>query len=283
MKKFLMCEPTGYDVNYVINPYMKHSIVDKALALRQWRSVRDAIIDTGGEVVTVEGAAAQPDMVFAANAGYLIKHRGRARYKAIGSTSLLLARFKSGHRASETALWSKRLIKSGLVGSIIAVGSASASNEAPFFEGQGDIVELDDNSVVIGFGQRTTWQGALFAEQWLNRYGIDTNLIKLKSPYYYHLDTCMFKGSLGGSYIPKAIAGSGKTLFNQSPSFEVGEEEGKTLCCNVIETSRGQLVAGILPKKVKAKYQKLGYQVTEIDTSEFLKSGGSVRCMTLDL
>lgn len=48
-------------------------------------------------------------------------------------------------------------------------------------------------------------------------------------------------------------------------------------------TLPGVVVSGILPVKASGLRIDMGYQCIEVDTSEFLKAGGSVRCMTLDL
>lgn len=297
MKRLLMCEPTGYDVNYVINPYMKHSVVDGALALRQWRSVKDALVDAGANVVTVPGDERYPDMVFAANAAQVIDVN---HFKAA-----ILAKFRSEHRAGETKLWADRMLKVKSVDTIIGFNSWHDDGHCtPYFEGQGDVVTvkgmLTDGvrtpdqlyHYIVGYGQRTSGDGMRLFMCWLNKLNAQTvTAVRLVSPHFYHLDTCLFAGSKGALWIPDAMEeGQHRSVtqalrFEQSdyPIIDVTVEEGKTLCCNMVEASPGTVVSGLLPDRVRSELHNLGYKTVEVDTSEFLKSGGSVRCMTLDL
>ena len=293
-KHLLMCEPTGYTVNYEINPYMKSSVIDPALALRQWRSVKDALIDGGAEVTVVPGDARYPDMVFAANAAQII--RGSCFKTAI------LAKFKSEHRAGETELWASRM-PATIVDALMSFNSENSYGPASnFFEGQGDIVTMKaryDPTIgqlyryVVGFGQRTSISGARLLSGMIREFSTTAEVtrVKLRSPYFYHLDTCVFSGSKACLVIKDAIdpdyyEGLIGALRAENPHkllIGVTEDEGKTLCCNMVQTSDDTVVSGLLPARVKQRLEDAGYKCIEVDTSEFLKAGGSVRCMTLDL
>lgn len=288
-----MCEPTGYTVNYEINPYMKASIIDPALALRQWRSVKDALIDGGAEVTVVPGDERYPDMVFAANAAQIIQ--GSCFKTAI------LAKFRSEHRAGETELWAARMptFIDVLMSFNKGINYGSSSN---FFEGQGDVVTMYaryDPTVgqlyryVVGFDQRTSISGARLLSGMLREFSTTAEVtrVKLRSPHFYHLDTCVFSGDKACLVIKDAIdpnyyeglIGALQAMNPNKPIINVTEHEGKTLCCNMVQTSDDTVVSGLLPQRVRQQLKDVGYKCIEVDTSEFLKAGGSVRCMTLDL
>ncbi|HEY5139273.1 MAG TPA: hypothetical protein VIJ25_08165, partial [Methylococcales bacterium] len=70
MKRFLMCEPSFFEVCYVINPWMEGNLgkVNKALARKQWQNLYD-IVARLASVSLIEPVEGLPDMVFTANAG----------------------------------------------------------------------------------------------------------------------------------------------------------------------------------------------------------------------
>lgn len=293
-----MCEPTGFNVNYVINPYMKNSVVDAALALRQWRSVKDALVDAGASVTTVKGDARYPDMVFAANAAQVVTVDN---FKAA-----IMAKFRSGHRAGETQLWAERMLAVHAIDTIISFNQSGIDGpQTQYFEGQGDVVNIpwrrNNNNLtdtyglmhyIVGYGQRTSIEGMRLLSNWLFKLNAKSvTPIKLKSGYFYHLDTCLFVGSKVALWIPGAIEDEQHSSLKMALNFEEPErlimsatvEEGKTLCCNMVEASPGVVVSGLLPPRIRSLLKSAGYSCIEVDTSEFIKAGGSVRCMTLDL
>src|SRR4051812_31041250 len=69
----LMCPPTYFDVLYAINPWMDPSVpTDTALAVAQWRELRDTYTRLGIEVHEIEGVPGLPDMVYAANGATVV-------------------------------------------------------------------------------------------------------------------------------------------------------------------------------------------------------------------
>ena len=66
----LMCPPTYFTVDYVINPWMdgNEGYMDKSRAGDQWQNLKAAISKVA-DVVTMTPQDGLPDMVFTANAG----------------------------------------------------------------------------------------------------------------------------------------------------------------------------------------------------------------------
>jgi N-dimethylarginine dimethylaminohydrolase len=72
-RRYLMCPPTYFTVDYAINPWMDPGVrVDRDLAVAQWRELRQAYLALGHRVDLVEPAPGLPDMVFAANGALVI-------------------------------------------------------------------------------------------------------------------------------------------------------------------------------------------------------------------
>ena len=72
---FSMCQPTLYDVSYVINPWMAGNIhaSSRARAAEQWKNLYDTLSRIA-DVQLIEPQPGSPDMVFTANAG--LEHSG---------------------------------------------------------------------------------------------------------------------------------------------------------------------------------------------------------------
>ena len=70
---FLMCPPTHYEVNYVINPWMSGNVhrSSRERAAQQWDQLHAALRQIA-QVLLVEPQPGSPDMVFTANAGLVL-------------------------------------------------------------------------------------------------------------------------------------------------------------------------------------------------------------------
>lgn len=75
-RRFLVCEPRHFAVQYAINPWMHPDTqVDVDLAQEQWRTLIDTYRSHGHTVDTVAPVAGLPDMVFAANSAVVVDGR----------------------------------------------------------------------------------------------------------------------------------------------------------------------------------------------------------------
>src|SRR3954463_5020063 len=72
-RSVLMCRPEHFTVVYRINPWMNpQSPTDTALAVRQWETLYDTYVDLGFDVQLIDPIAGLPDMVYAANGGFVV-------------------------------------------------------------------------------------------------------------------------------------------------------------------------------------------------------------------
>src|SRR5262249_55700692 len=76
LRRFLVCEPRHFAVQYAINPWMHPDTrVDVDLAQEQWQSLIRAYLAHGHTVDSVPPAPGLPDMVFAANSAVVVGGR----------------------------------------------------------------------------------------------------------------------------------------------------------------------------------------------------------------
>ena len=69
-RRYLMCQPTHFDVAYAINPWMNLDVpVDRALAQRQWDALVAVLREAGAQIEVLEPVPGLPDLVFTANLG----------------------------------------------------------------------------------------------------------------------------------------------------------------------------------------------------------------------
>src|SRR5438094_303255 len=72
-RRYLMCRPTYFAVDYAINPWMDPSApvdVDKAVA--QWSALYQMYLSLGHRVDLIDPIPGLPDMVFAANGATVV-------------------------------------------------------------------------------------------------------------------------------------------------------------------------------------------------------------------
>src|SRR5215218_820716 len=69
----LMCRPNYFTVVYRINPWMDPQLpTDTALAVSQWEVLYRTYLDLGFDVHLIDPIQGLPDMVYAANGGFVI-------------------------------------------------------------------------------------------------------------------------------------------------------------------------------------------------------------------
>jgi N-dimethylarginine dimethylaminohydrolase len=116
---------------------------------------------------------------------------------------------------------------------------------------------------------------------------VDVTSLHLVDPRFYHLDTC-FAPLAGGfvMYFPEAFDAPSlaaiEAAYAPSKRIRVTEQEATAFACNVInigETVLMHRVATDLPQRLA----RLGFDVTQLDLSEFLKGGGSAKSLVLRL
>jgi N-dimethylarginine dimethylaminohydrolase len=260
--RILMCPPDHYGIEYEINPWMNRSLgAVRELAFRQWRELRDTLVGLGVVVEVLTPQPGLPDLVFTANAGLV--YRGR----------FLSSRFRHEVRARESPVFDAWFAAHGF--------GVEHLPETMFHEGAGDALFCGEP---LFAGYRTRSDAA--AHQWVgNALGVRVLPVELVNPRYYHLDTCFCPLAPGVAlYHPDAFDAYGrKVLTNHVPKLiPVGEDEAARFGCNAVVVGKTVVHNSRCPK-LAADLTAAGFRSIEVELDEFLKAGGSAKCLTLRL
>jgi N-dimethylarginine dimethylaminohydrolase len=238
--------------------------IDNAVAKQQWRALYDVLTDLA-TVRLVLPQPGSPDMVFTANAG-LVKGR-----------SFIVSRFRYPERQGEEPYFADWFMDRGYDVSLMP-------RDVPF-EGAGDaLFDRGPERLWMAHGHRSI-QGA--REILAGRFGVEVVVLKLTDTRFYHLDTC-FCPLEGGylMYFPPAFDEASRAEIQArvpaSRRIAVAEEDALAFACNAVNIDRTVVVNRATPAFVKSLAQK-GFDVVQTPLSEFMKAGGSAKCLTLRL
>ena len=265
--RFLISSPTmSYDVVYRINDWMHpgRNTVDKDKAIEQWEELRNTISRLGGytEIISIP----HPDGVFSANSGLAYNHK------------FILSSFKHEERQPEEDYWMNW-----------AKGVPNPDN--PFtrlfdsihiinvpFEGAGDAL-FANGTLYCGYGFRTALSASAQLSEILS---VPVTTLKLTSPKFYHLDTCFCPLDVKEvMYFPGAFDDRCvKIIEDRFDTVRVGQADAPHFACNSVVLGKDV----IIPAKCShtmTLLRKKGYTCHPIEMSEFIKSGGACKCLTL--
>jgi len=266
LAELLMCAPTYYDVDYVINPWMEGNVhaASKARAAAQWQALYEEL-SKRAKVSLVEGVLGSPDMVFTANAGLRF------------GNEVALSRFQFAERQGEAA-WFEAWFR----------GEGLGVREMPpgiSFEGEGDALwAADSGRLWAGWGFRTALESHRLLKQW---WGIEVGSLHLIDPRFYHLDTCFAPLPNGDVlYFPAAFDDASRNAieacYPASRRVIVSEADAMSFCCNAVCLG-DELVMNHVSQELRENLKSRGFQVCEIPLDEFLKAGGAAKCLVMTL
>ncbi|HEY3868750.1 MAG TPA: arginine deiminase-related protein [Actinocrinis sp.] len=260
-RRYLMCPPTHYAVDYSINPWMNPGKpVDAALAIAQWAELRALYERLGHTVDVIEPLQGLPDMVFAANGATVVDGR------------VLGARFRHAERTSEGPAylsWFK------------SRGYPEVRWPEHINEGEGDYLVVG-RTILAGTGFRTDPRSHAEAQEY---FGLPVVSLTLVNPEYYHLDTALAVLSADKiMYYPQAFTpGSQGVLRELFPdAIRATAEDAAVFGLNAICDGRHVVLpssAVRLARELRAR----GFEPLGTDVTELLKAGGGVKCCTLEL
>lgn len=263
---FLMCPPTLYDVNYVINPWMVGNVnrSSRQRATDQWKVLYSELAKIA-DVALVEPQPGSPDMVFTANAGLV--------YDGI----VALSSFYHAERQGEEPHFRRWFQESGFV-------VCDVPRVTPF-EGEGDaLFEADGSRLWAGHGLRSRENSH---RQLTDLWDIEVVSLRLVDPRFYHLDTCFCPLSNGEvMYYPAAFdTESEKRIEERYPKAKricVSEADALRFACNAINVGKTILLNQVSPELLD-ELHSFSYQVIQVELTEFLKAGGAAKCLVLRL
>lgn len=263
----LMCRPNYFTVVYRINPWMDPQLpTDTALAVSQWEVLYRTYLDLGFDVHLIDPIEGLPDMVYAANGGFVIDNI------AYGAS------FAYPERQPEGPAYMQWFADNGF-----DVRVPENVNE-----GEGDFLLVGDR-ILAGTGFRS----ASNSHDEIGRiYGREVVTLNLVNPSFYHLDTAIavldpdpLPGHTGNiAYLESAFDDESlhklKQLFPDA--IIATEEDAAVFGLNSYSDGYNVVIAS-RAKDFEAQLRERGYNPIGVDLSELLLGGGGVKCCTLEL
>src|SRR5690349_3728402 len=250
--RILMCPPDHYGIEYEINPWMsRQRQADHKLAIEQWQGLVTILTPLGG----------LPDLVFTANAALIYQRRA------------ILSHFRHPQRQGEEPLCAEWFKHSGFV--------VEQLPEGRYFEGAGDALFCGE-TLIAGYRIRSDVRSQQLIGELMHCEVIPLELI---DAHYYHLDTCFCPLAAGEAiWYPGAFDDYGRrALAERVPSLiAVASEEAQSFACNAVVVGDHVVTNTGCPQLHKDLVAR-GYRPHETPLSEFVKAGGSAKCLTLRL
>ncbi|MFD3499768.1 dimethylargininase [Streptomyces sp. NPDC058676] len=262
-RRFLVCEPRHFAVQYAINPWMHPDTrVDVDLAHEQWQALISAYRTHGHDVDTLEPVPGLPDMVFAANSAVVVDGR------VFGSL------FHAPERRPESTHYDTWFKTAGY----------DVHRPQSVCEGEGDLV-WTGRYMLAGTGFRTTREAHREVQEFFGHPVVSLTLV---DPYFYHLDTALFV--LGGGheenivYYPEAFSrGSREVLARLYPDAVLAtRDDAMAFGLNSVSDGRNVFIAP-RAEALASRLSDHGYVPVPVDLSEFRKAGGGIKCCTQEI
>lgn len=257
VKRVLLCRPTHFNVEYVINPYMKPYTVNADNALRQWEDLVKILKSLNIKVEVIDQQEDVPDMVFATDQGI------------VRNGEVLLANFRFTQRQKER-IYSRDWFRQH------GFKVRALSNMFPF-EG-GDTLFCGD-MLFVGTGFRASVSSC---EELARKLEVDVIPLRLVDPYFYHLDMALLPiNSDTAFYYPAAFSKNSQNILKRlvPKLIELSDEAVHAYAANSFVSGKDIIISKGTPKSFHKNLKKLGLTTHEVDVSEFKKAGGGIHCL----
>ena len=262
----LMCKPEFFTVVYRINPWMDPALpTDTSLAVAQWQTLYDTYIGLGFDVHLIDPIDGLPDMVYAANGGFVIDGI------AYG------AKFTYPQRQPEGPAYMDWF----------AANDLAVREPVEINEGEGDFLLVGD-VILAGTGFRSASNSH---EEVSTIYGRPVITLTLVNPSFYHLDTAIAvldasptSGNGEIAYLPSAFDEPSLAILRERfpDAIIVTEEDAAILGLNSYSDGYNVVIAA-KAKDFDRQLRARGFNPIGVDLSELLLGGGGVKCCTLEL
>ncbi|MCM6763657.1 arginine deiminase-related protein [Rathayibacter sp. ZW T2_19] len=259
-KTILMCRPEHFTVVYRINPWMDPQVpTDTALAVRQWQTLYDTYVGLGFDVQLIDPEPGLPDMVYAANGGFVIDGI------AYGASFTYPERQPEGPAYMD---WFR--------GAGFDVRVPEEVNE-----GEGDFLLVGER-ILAGTGFRSASDSHAEVAR---VFGREVVTLELVNPSFYHLDTAIaVLDDQNIAYLPSAFSDEGNRVLQElyPDAILVSEEDASVLGLNSFSDGLHVVIAS-RAVGFERQLRERGYEPIGVDLSELLLGGGGVKCCTLEL
>ena len=300
-----MGDPAFFSVKGGANPHTRtrwgrRRSVDRALAQQQWARLKDVLTDLGVRVLVVPPDAAQPGLVYPANAGFLTDVDAE---KPLVEKTFHLANLLPT-RAGEKVHY-RRVLE--------AAGFRCAEIDADYrMEGEADFFPVGGGYLLThGRIERQRFVPAWGWPPWRRVYGFRTDArvepllakivrprpvlrIELVKEAHYHGDTALCAFGPGRQHLlawrPALAPGAWERLESAFPGalLALSDVDAARYAANSFTLTQDGASHLVMPggvsERLQAEVRERGVNPVVVDVSEFLKKGGgSVKCMIGDL
>ena len=264
-RSVLMCRPEHFTVVYRINPWMNPAEpTDTSLALAQWQVLYDTYLGLGYDVQLIDPIAGLPDMVYAANGGFVIDNI------AYG------AKFTHPERQPEGPAYMDWFRAAGF----------DVREPEEVNEGEGDFLLVGD-TILAGTGFRSRLALAPGARAHLRARRRDAPARRPELLPPRHRRRRARRRPRGRSTSPTCRAAfdaaSLAVLQERYPdAILVNETDAAVLGLNSFSDGYNVVIAS-RATDFERQLREHGYNPIGVDLSELLLGGGGVKCCTLEL
>lgn len=269
--KILMCEPKYFDITYYGNEFMKGNInnLDKIRAVKEWYDLKYIYEELGFKVSLIPAIEGQVDMVFTANQSLPLIDKN-------GDKIVFMSKMKNKERKQEVKYFEDFYNANGY--KVIYL-----PENIEIFESMGDcVIDYERKILFGGYGYRTQSEVYDFIGEYID---FKIHKINLQNPVLYHLDTCFSIINSNTAVIDKsAFSNEDIEIFKKyfdDIIYANSDENMKYFICNCHSPDGKNVIVQKGSEKFKDEILKRGLNLVEVDTSEFIKSGGSVFCMKM--
>jgi N-dimethylarginine dimethylaminohydrolase len=262
-RRLLMVPPRHYEVAYEINPWMSRlRPAERELAQEQWEGLHRVLTEqVGAEVILAEPQEGLPDMVFTANAGL------------VDGSRVILTNFRHKERQPEAPAFREWFEDNGYAVLELPPGR--------YFEGEGDALWMGE-TLFAGYHWRSDVHSHRLIGEML---GARVLSLELSDPRFYHLDTCFCPlDQRTVAYYPQAFDSYARKVIeaNVPCRLLVEPEEAKRFACNAVVLGKDVVLNTGCPM-LERQLQAFGFTPHATPLDEFIKAGGSAKCLTLHL
>ena len=281
-------EPNTFEITSMQdkqNPYIdiKYAVSKKEVEKEHRELTKQFVSDVYVYTLSVKPNIHLPDLVFVANGGLSLPR--------LPEPCILLPYMKYIQRKRELP-YLKGMYSDLGIKTIAFPGSSSAP-----FEGQAELKWFHGGTLAVGgYGHRSTKKSFDILDKVLTRIYTKHGLVPpkllilpLESDTYYHLDVAMleFGRSVNQCIVHKRAFSeesiSKLRMFLGHKAVHVLDTKD-SFCLNSVVDGKNLITHKITDAKAKDALETItGLHIKQVNTEEFERSGGSVRCMTLDI
>ncbi len=266
-EQVLMCRPTHFGVNYVINPWMEGHVgrAQRAIASEQWNKLH-GMISNLADVQLMDGGENLPDMCFTANAGIVLGDR------------FVPTSFRVRQRDPEVPLFIEWFRNAGY-------DIVDLPTDVPF-EGEGDALFQDHEdagpTLWAGYGVRSSLESHRAISELLN---VEVVSLRLVDQRFYHLDTCFMPLGKGRvMYYPMAFDERSRREIRHriAPSrrLTISKADAMGFACNALVLG-DTIITNCASASTRRQLNDWDYEVVTCPVDQFMLAGGAVKCLSL--